>query len=199
VKKWPSYLILGIGIALILASFVIYGLRVSQTVIPAGSTPQEVDRLVQKYGLDRPLVEQYGWFLFTFLPGLTLLGIFATVGSPRRDFQHWLFAKVFIVLLLVTNTVSILNYIVTAHASLQDSQQAFWMALVVAVLGLFDFILLLVIWNGFRWSVWVYAINTFILCTLKFVGQAPIFPLLFELSAAGILIFLVRPSWNEMD
>ena len=198
-KNWLNYLVLGIGIALVLASIIIYGVRVSETTIPAGSTPQQIENLRQQYDLDRPVFEQYGWFLFTFLPGLTLLGIYATVGLGRRDFHHWILVKLFIILMLITNTVTILNFLVTAHASAQDTLLAFWTALAVSALALANFIFLLVIWNGYRWSVWAFGIASFVLCTLKFVGHLPIFPVLFELSSVIILIYLLRYSWSSME
>jgi hypothetical protein len=126
VKNWRNYLIAILGIVLVLVSWVIYGLRISETTIPDGSTPLQIEHLTQVYGLDRPVIEQYGAFLFTFLPGLTLLGFYGAVGLGRRDFQHWIIAKIFIVLMLVTNTATMLNFFVTAHASLQDAIPAFW-------------------------------------------------------------------------
>ena len=198
-RNWRNYLVLGIGILLVLVSLVIYALRISETVLPAGSTPQEIQRLTSEYGLDRPIFEQYGWFLFTFLPGLTLLAIYATLGQKGRDFQQNILAKILIVVMLVTNTVTMLNFFVTAHGSLQDSLAAFVTALVVAGLALANFAFLLVVWNGYKWGVWAFGINSFVLCTLKFVGLTPIFPVLFEFSAIIILVYLISSSWNEMD
>jgi hypothetical protein len=198
-KNWRNFLVLNIGGVLILASFVIYGLRVAETIIPAGSTPEQIANLTRAYGLDRPVIEQYQWFLFTFLPGLTLLGIYGTVGMRRRDFQLGILIKFFIVLMLITNTVTMLNFLVTAHASVQEAVLAFWLALAVAALALADFIFLLVIWNGYHWGVWAFGIVSFVVCTLKFTGLVPIFPVLFELSSVVILIYLLRTSWAEMD
>jgi ABC-type dipeptide/oligopeptide/nickel transport system permease component len=199
VKNWRNYLVLTSGIVLVLLSFILYGGRVSRTTIPAGSTPQQIEELTRKYSLDRPLIEQYGWFLFTFLPGLTLLGIYGTMGLPRRKFSHWILVKLFIILMLITNTVTMLNFLITAQASLQDARPAFWVALVVAALALANFAFLLIIWNGHRWSVWAFGFASFILCTLKFAGQVPIFSVLFELSSVVILIYLLRSSWPEMN
>ena len=61
--------------------------------------------------------------------------------------------KIFIVLMLITNTVTMLNFLVTAHASAAGTPSAFWLALVVAGLALANFAFLLVIWNGYRWGV----------------------------------------------
>ena len=198
-KNWRNYLVMTTGILLVLLSLVIYGNRVLETTIPAGSTSQQIEALTRKFGLDRPVIEQYEWFLFTFLPGLTLLGIYGTVGSRRGKFPHRILAKLFIVVMLITNTVTVLNFLVTAHASVRDALPAFWLALTVAALGLANFAFLLVIWNGHRWSVWTFGIASFVLCTLKFVGQVPIFPVLFELSSVIILIYLLRSSWLEME
>jgi hypothetical protein len=199
VKNWRSYLVLASGIVLILLAFIIYGVHVSRTIIPAGSTPQQIQVLTQKYGLDRPVIRQYAWVLFTLLPGLTLLGIYGMLGFRGRGLPHGVLAKFFIVLMLILNTVTILNYLVTAHASVQEAEPAFWLALAVAGLALANFAFLLVIWNGRRWSVWAYGICSFILCTLKFVGQIPIFTVLFEFSSVVILIYLLRSVWPDMD
>jgi hypothetical protein len=197
-KNWRNYLVLASAILLVLISFLIYAMRISRTIIPAGSSPQQIEHFILEYALDRPVIEQYGWFLFTFLPGLALLGIYGTVGLRGQEFQHWILVKIFIVLMLITNTVTMLNYLVTAHASIQDALPAFWLALVVASLALANFIFLLVIWNGHRWGVWAFGIFSFVLCTMKFVGRVPIFPVLFELSSVIILIYLLRSSWSEM-
>jgi len=79
-NNWHKYLVLYIGILLLLVSLVIYGVHISETLLPAGSAMQQIQHMTQVYGLDRPVIEQYGWFLFTFLPGLTLMGIHGTVG-----------------------------------------------------------------------------------------------------------------------
>jgi ABC-type dipeptide/oligopeptide/nickel transport system permease component len=199
VKNWRSYLVLTSGIVLILLAFIIYGVRVSRTIIPAGSTPQQIQVLTQKYGLDRPVIWQYAWFLFTLLPGLTLLAIYGTLGFRRRGFPHGVLAKFFIILMLIMNTFTTLNYLVTAHASVQESVPAFWLALVVTGLALTNFAFLLVIWNGRRWSVWAYGICSFVLCTLKFVGKIPVFSVLFEFSSVVILIYLLRSAWQDME
>ena len=199
VRSWRNYLVLIIGIILLLASFIIYGVRVSETTLPAGSTLQQEAQMTRQYGLDRPLFEQYGAFLWTFLPGLALVGIFATIGQGRQDFSHWILVKIFIVLMLITNTITMLNFLVTAHVSMQAALAAFWMALVVAGLALTNFVFLLVIWKGYKWSVWAFGFASFLLCTLKFVGKIPIFPVLFELSSVIILIYLLRYSWAKME
>ncbi len=198
-KNWRNYLPLDLSIVLVLVSFVIYAVRVSETTIPAGSTLQQIEHLTRAYGLNRPIIQQYEWFLLTFLPGLTLLGIYGTVGQGRQGFSHWTPVKIFIVLMLITNTVTMLNFLVTAHVSARDTLWAFGTALVVAGLALANFAFLLVIWNGHRWSVWAFGIASFVLCTLKFVGQVPIFPVLFELSSVIILIYLLRSAWSEME
>ncbi len=197
-KNWRNYLVLYISVLLILVSFVIYGVRVSETFIPAGSSVQQVEQLTRRYGLDRPVIEQYAWFLFTFLPGLTLLGLYGTLGLRRQAFPHWSLVKALIVLMLLTNTVTILTYLVTAHISLADSPIAFISALVDSALALANFIYLLVIWNGYKWGVWAFAISSFVLSTLKFIGHLPIFAVVFEFSAVIILIYLLRFSWSEM-
>jgi hypothetical protein len=57
-----------------LVSLAIYELRISKTTIPAGRTALQIAHLTQVYDLDSPVIEQYGAFLFKFIPGLTLLG-----------------------------------------------------------------------------------------------------------------------------
>jgi hypothetical protein len=199
VKKWRKNIILLIGILLLLVSFVIFGTRILKTIIPVGSTSQQIAHITQEYGLDRPVYVQYGWFLLFFLSGLVLLGIHATVAIRRIDFQHWMMTKLFIIILLITNTITMLTYLVTAHVSIADSLPAFWLAMIVAGLALAGFVFLLIIWNGFKWGVWAFGISSFMLCTLKFVGHVPIIPVLFEASAVVILIYMLRKSWPEME
>lgn len=197
-KNWRSYLVLVIAILLILVSFVIYGVRVSETAIPPGSSPQQIEQLTRQYGLDRPIIEQYAWFLFTFLPGLTLLGIYGTVGLRRQAFPHWFLVKVLLVLMMITNTITILTFLVTAHISLAESPFASISALFDCALALANFVYLLVIWNGHRWGVWAFAISSFVLSTLKFIGHLPVIAVLFEFSGVIILIYFLRFSWSEM-
>ncbi|MGB8215627.1 MAG: hypothetical protein WCE68_18910 [Anaerolineales bacterium] len=197
-KNRLNYLVLVIGLLLVLASFVIYGLRISETALPPGSTPQQVQTLTRQYGLDRPVIQQYAAFLFTCLPGLLLLGLYATVVRCKPDFHHWILTKFVIVVMLVTNTITMLEFLVTAHLSLQDAPGAFWLALLVALLALANFAFLLVIWNGYKWGVWAFGINSFVLCTLKFVGLQPVIPVLFEFSAVIILIYLIQTARAEM-
>jgi hypothetical protein len=52
-----------------LVSLAIYELRISKTTIPAGRTALQIAHLTQVYGLDSPEIEQYGPFLFKFIPG----------------------------------------------------------------------------------------------------------------------------------
>lgn len=196
-KFWPRTLLLYFSLALLLAGLIFYGVLVSRTIIPPGSTPGQIARQIQKYGLDRPVPQLYAPFLFTFLPGLALLGLYVTVGLRQKDFHHWIVTRVVIIFLLITSVINIWTFFVTAQASLQDALPAFWLSLAVALLALGNFIFLLLVWNGRRWGMWAYGISTFVMDTLKFVGHIPIFPILFELFSVVILIVLLRPVWNE--
>jgi hypothetical protein len=55
---------------------------------------------------------------------LTLLGVHSTVGRRGQKFQHWILVKILIVLMLMTDTVTMLNFLVTAPASVQDALPA---------------------------------------------------------------------------
>jgi hypothetical protein len=198
-KNWRSYLILNLGLLLVLASFIVYGIQISQTIIPAGSTPQQIEQLTQQYGSDRAFIEQYGVFLLLFLPGLTLLGIYGTVGIRRPDNPIGIIPKIIMVLILFTNVITTLNSLAVASKAVVLSPPAFWMFLVVAALGIANFAFCLVIWNGFKWGMWSYGIAAFLMFILKFAGSVPIIPSLFELSAVVVLIYLLRPVWAEMD
>jgi hypothetical protein len=127
-----------------------------------------------------------------------MLGIYGTVGIRRQDFQQRFLVKIFIILMLITNTITMMIFLVSAQNALQDSLPAFWLSLVVPALALANFVFLLFIWNGRRWGVWAFGIASFLLCTLKFVGRLPVFPVIFELSSVFILIYLLRSSWAEM-
>ena len=191
-KNWRSYLILNLGLLFVLASFIIYGKQISQTIIPAGSTPQQ-------YGSDRLFIEQYGVFLLLFLPGLTLLGIYGTIGIHRSDNPIWILPKIIMVLILLTNVITALNSLAVASKAVVLSPPAFWLFLVVAALGLANFAFCLVIWNGYKWGMWAFAIAAFLMFILKFAGSVPIIPSLFELSTVVVLFILIRPVWPEMD
>ena len=198
-KYWRSYLILDLGLLLALASFIVYGTQISQTVTPAGSTPQQIEQLTQQYGSDRVFIEQYGIFLLLFLPGLTLLGIYGTIGIHRSDNPIGILPKIVIVLILFTNVITALNSLAVASKAVVLSLPAFGLFLAVAALGLANFAFCLVIWTGYKWGMWAYAITAFLMFILKFAGSVPIIPSLFELSAVIVLFILIRPVWPEMD
>jgi ABC-type dipeptide/oligopeptide/nickel transport system permease component len=171
---------------------------VAQTSIPAGSTPQQVEKFTQKYGLDRPLFEQFGTFLWMFLPGITLLGIYGTIGIRRPGNPHGILTKIVMALILLTNAITALNYLVVASTA-EALSAAFWSFLAVAGLGLANFAFCLVVWNGYRWGMWSLGSAAFLMFILKFAGSVPIVPSLFELSAVVVLYFLIRPVWSDMD
>jgi len=198
VNNWRNSLVLFLGLLLILGSLIVYGVRVAQTSIPAGSTPQQIEQLTQQYGLDRPLFEQFGAFLWMFLPGITLLGIYGTIGICRPGNPHRILTKIVMALILLTNVITALNYLVVASTA-EAFSAAFWTFLAVAGLGLANFAFCLVVWNGYRWGMWCLGISAFLMFILKFAGSVPIVPSLFELSSVVVLYFLIRPVWSDMD
>jgi hypothetical protein len=198
VKNWRNLLVLNIGLLLLLGSLIIFGLRISQTMIPAGSTPEQIAQLTKQFGLDRPLFEQYGFFLLLFLPALILLAIYGTVGFRRPDNPLGILPKLILALILVTNTLTALNYLLVAPSA-QVFSTAFWFYLAIAGLGLTNFAFSLVVWNGLRWGMWSLGVSAFLMFILKFTGSVPIIPSIFELSTVVVLFFLIRTVWSEMD
>jgi hypothetical protein len=198
VKNWRNVLVLNIGLLLLFGSFLAYGIRLSQTFIPAGSTQQQVEQLTQLYGLDRPFVQRYALFLLLFLPGITLLGIYGTIGVRRPDNPHGIIAKAIMGLVLFTSLITALSYLPIIPA-VDLFSLAFWFYTAIAVLGLVNFTFCLVVWNGYRWGVWSLMASAFLLFILKFAGSVPIIPSLFEFSAVIILYIFIRPYWNELD
>jgi hypothetical protein len=198
-KKWRSYLVLVIGLLLLLTSFTLYGIQVSQASPATGSAVLSGDQLGQQYGTDRIFIEQYGIFLLLFLLGLTLVCIYGTIGIRRPDNPVGLVPQFIIVLVLLSNAVTTMNSLAVASKAIVLSLPAFWTFLAVAALGLANVAFVLVIWNGFRWGLWAYGVGAFLLFVLKFAGSVPIIPSIIELSAVIILIYLLRPIWSEMD
>jgi len=198
-KNWRSSLVLNLGLLLMLAAFIIYGIQISQTVIPVGSTPQQIEQLTQQYGSDRVFIDQYSVFLFLLLPGLTLLGFYGAIGIRRLGSPIGIVPKIVMLLILFTNVITTLNSLAVASKAIVLSQPAFWMFLVLAALGLANFAFCLAIWNGLKWGMWGYAIAAFLMFILKFAGSVPIIPSLFEFSAVVVLFLLIRPIWSEMD
>jgi hypothetical protein len=198
VKNWRNFLVLNIGLLLVLSSFIVYGVRVAQTSIPAGSTPQQIEQLTQQYGLDRPFIEQYPVFLLFFFPGITLLGLYGTIGIRRPDNPHGLITKTIMVLILFTGLITTLSNLPVIPTT-EIYSPAFWSYLAVAVLGLANFAFCLVVWNGYRWGIWSLGASAFLVFVLKFAGSVPIIPSLFEFSAVVVLYILIRPYWNEME
>jgi hypothetical protein len=181
VKNWRNLLVLNIGLLLLLGSFVVYGVRISQ-----------------KFSLDRPLFEQFVFFLLMFLPGLTLLAIYGTMGYHSSDNPLGLIPKLILGLILITNAITMLNYLMVAPSAGVLSI-AFWFYLAIAGFGLANFVFGLVVWNGRRWGMWALGISAFLLFILKFAGSVPIIPSIFELSTVVVLFFLIRSVWTEMD
>jgi len=198
-KKWRNYFILVIGLLLMLFSFVLYGLQVAHAVLPSGSTVVSGDQLGQQYGTDRVFIEQYGIFLLLFLLGLTLVCIYGLIGIHPPDNPVGLVPQLVIVLVLLSNAITSMNSLAVASKAVVLSIPAFITFLVVAALGLANVSFLLVTWNGFRWGLWAYGIGALLLFILKFAGSVPIVPSIIELSGVVILIYLLRPIWNDMD
>jgi len=198
-NNWRRYLILNLGLLLVLASFIIYGVQISHTIAPAGSTPQQIDQLTQQYGSDRVFIEQYGVFLLLFVPGLVLLGIYGAIGVRQPENPIGIIPKIVMVLILLTNVITTLNSLAIASKAIVLSRPAFWLFLAVAALGLANFVFCLVIWNASRWGMWAFAITAFLMFVLKFGGSVPIIPSLFELSTVVVLYVLIRPIWSEMN
>ncbi len=191
--------ILVVGLTLLLAALVVYGLQVYRNAPPIGSSPQQIDQLAQQYGTDAAFIQQYGLFLMLFLPGLLLVAIFGTIGINDPDNPVGLVPKTIIVLVLLTNVITALNGLAVASKAIIVSPPAFWMFLGLATLGLANFAFLLAIWNAKRWGLWAYGIAASLMFILKFAGSVPIIPSIIELSAVVVLIYLIRPMWNDMD
>ena len=180
-KNWRNFLVLALGLGLVLGSLLAYGIRIAQTIIPAGSTP-----------------EQLSLFLWLFLPGITLLGIYGTFGIRRLGGNpHGIVPKVVMVLILLASAITAVSYLLVASTAGVLSA-AFWANIVTAILGLANFAFCLVIWNGYRWGVWCLGGSAFLMLVLKFAGGA-VLSSLFEFSAVVVLYFLIRTYWNDMD
>ena len=51
--NWRKQLVSAFGILLVLLSRVVYGLRISETIQPAGGTPAHARQITRQYSLDR--------------------------------------------------------------------------------------------------------------------------------------------------
>ena len=198
-KKAFRSILLGVGLLLLISSLVLYGLQVYRSAPPLGSTPQQIDQLAQQYGTDQAFIQEYTLFLSLFVLGLAFLFVYGAVAVNRPDNPIGIVPKVVIVLIVLTNIITSLNGLAVASKAIVVSPPAFWVFLVVAALGLANFAFVLVVWNGIRWGMWAYGIAAFLMFVLKFAGSVPIIPSIIELSAVVVLIYLVRPLWNEMD
>jgi hypothetical protein len=174
-------------------------LQVYQSAPPIGSTPQQIDQFAQQYGTDSAFISQYGGFVFLFLLGLILLTIYGTIGIQDPENPVGIVPKAVIILIIITNVVTALNSLAVASKAIVLSPIAFWVFLVLAALGLANFTFVLAVWNAKRWGLWAYGIGAFLMFVLKFAGSVPIIPSIIELSAVIVLIYLIRPLWNDMD
>ena len=182
-KIWRNIIILTLGILLLLASLIVYFVQISHAFSQAGTTPPAI---------------QFRTFLILFLPGLTILAIYGMVGINRPDPYHNFLVKVFLVLILFSNTVTVLNYLLLSLPYSELYSIDFYLKLVFVLLALGNISFSLVIWNGYKWGFWGFGVCSFFLFVLSFTGGVPIIPSIFSASEPVILYFLIRPAWSTL-
>ncbi len=191
-------IILALGLLLVLASFTVYALRVSRTIIPADATQEEISRLTRLYGLDQPPAIQYGAFLLLFLPGMVVLAVYGTRGIRHPDSLLSIVAKLFLLLMLVSNGIIALNDLILAPGTAQPFTLGYWLIMVLVGLALANFFFLLVIWNGPKWGWWGFIITSSIAFIFNLIGGVPVIPTIFGVTAPVVLYFLIRQAWAKM-
>ncbi len=197
-KPW-SITLLALGLALTLGSLAAYGLRVSQSTIPADASPQQVDELRQEYGLEGPLALQYRYFSFLFLPGIILLAVYGTAGIPQPDPVHTTFTKIFLVFILFANGVTSFNYLLHAPQEVPPPSLGFWLVMTLVGLLLAAYFSALVLWHGRRWGMWVFSIASFLAFVISIMLQVPVVSACFGGAAPIVLFVLTRSAWTYMD
>jgi hypothetical protein len=197
-KHWLKTLVLVLGILLVLGSFAAYGWRVSQTIIPAGSTPEQIDQLEQQYGLVGPLALQYPLFTYLFLPGMTILALYGMLAVRRQESVHSIYTKIFLVLLLISSLITAFNYLLQAPPIELDYPLDFWLNIVLIGLVLASFVFTLAIWNEYKWGVWAYGVVTCMIFILSFIGGIPISVVCLGPLGLIVLYVLVKPAWIYM-
>lgn len=198
-KKWHRVLILSLGVLLLAASFAVYAVRVSNTVILPEATPEEVEQLTRQYGLDRPMAAQYSGFLAFFLPGVAVLGVYGLLGLRRPDSPQSVFLRAFLALMMLASLVAAINYLFLAPQTVVPYSLGFWLTLVLAGLYLAVFCCCLIIWNEYRWGVRGFLIASFFIFTLNLLGGVDLLSTFFWLSSAVVLFFIIRPVWTYME
>ncbi len=183
-KIWRNIIILTVGIILVLASLIIYSIQVSRSIVLASTIPPAV---------------QFRTFLMLFLSGLTVLIIYGMMGVPRPDPFHTILVKVFLILIILGNVVTALNYLLLSIPYSQLFSIDFYLKLVFVILALAIILFSLVIWNGFKWGFWGLVVASFFVFILNIIGGVPIIPSIFGASEPVILYFLIRPAWSDLD
>ena len=197
-KYWRTGLLL-VGILLVLASFTAYGLRVAQTVMPAGASEAEIEQLRHEYGLEGPVALQYAAFSFLFLPGLIVVAVWGTLVARRPDPIEMPYARVFLALVMVANGITAFNYLLQAPPLDAGYPLHFWLNMLLIGLVLAGFAFALVIWHGTKWGVWAYGISACLVFVMSFIGGIPLATTCLGPLGLIILYVLIRPVWVYMD
>lgn len=193
-------LIFILGLVLILASFIAYGVQASKYYFPAGTSDEEILRLTQERGLNESMAVQYGVFLGLFLPGVILLGIYGIGGLPKPVFEHTLMTKAFMILMLITNILICIIYLLRAPAATNVLMASWWLVMILPILGLANFLFVLAVWNGRKWGIYGFSAATLVTFILNIiVGGMPFFTALFLFSTAVVLIWLIWPVVWQMN
>jgi hypothetical protein len=179
-----NIIILSLGILLVLAGVIFYIVRISQSTPPVKSTP---------------IATYYGPFLFLFLPGLTILIIYGMVGIGKPSPYQTILVKVFLILILLGNIITAVNYLLVSVPYSQLLSIDFYLKTILIALSLANILFSLVVWNGYKWGFWGFVVSSFFAFVLNFIGGVPIVPIIFGASEPVVLYFLIRPAWSDLE
>jgi len=196
-KKW-SIIFLIVGIALLLASFLVYAVWIEEcypAAIPERSA-EEALQFQQDCGTKASWAGQFSGFLVLFIPGALFVTTYWLVRPPKAHIQRsgplasFLLLTLFDSLLLVV--VALLSYPEIGAGSGK-------VVLVLAGFGFASYISLLGIWQWKRWGLLFFQAVTVLLTGYTGLNGLSLFPVAVAIFSAIYLTLILRPLRVRMD
>jgi hypothetical protein len=193
-------IILILGLLLILASFLPYARESAKYAqIPAGASETVIAQVKQEKGLDRPLALQYGAFLLLFLPGVILLSAYGTYGLRKSAAPIGTLARVILWLVQFTNVFMAMFDLMQAPRSDGLFTLFWWMMIIIAALGLGNFVFALALWNGQKWGIYGLGLSSGAMLILNIFAGEPFLYALCGFSIVPLLFWLIWPVIWQME
>lgn len=196
-KKWLILLLIG-GIALLLASFLIYSLWIGYCY-PAAlpeRTPEQTLQFSQDCGLDANPPRPASGFLALFIPGIISVTVYWLAWPPQAKITRGGPLASFLVLTLLESMLLVLAALLSYPTISAASGKV---AFVLAGFGLVSYVSVLGIWQWKRWGLLVFQGMTVLLTVYSGLNGITLLPAVIAMFSAIYLTLILRPLRVHMN